>query len=617
MKFAMLGANTAHHAAVANDLDTLNRLPAKELEATTHFGFGLAHFAVYAENSNALQWVQHHYQRLLKAKDHNHATVVHHAAKNPTVFKYMLFHMPELVKELWVEDKNGNTPEEWGLSHPSPSRLIEQCLFEATLIFIKNQKDLQTLHFLTIFAEQWQTILFKANKALIQQLHLRFAALPNSLQDIFTNNTLRLAIFYCTPHETINKHSLSALISWACKEQIPKDRRRFFRVPEKKPSTLVTILLHFNQQLTSKPITEQQLDCLVLILNDVQRGIIPLQDLQDQCIVETLNHTHPVNRKKTSAQSQPHLPSTSFSSYLAEIKAKLTTTPLAQGIKTNMEKFIFPALECLLAPEQIIEKVKRQHQRSYRLNTALVLGISHCPVSDELWYQQLFERLITDFCTAAHSCTDNGHWVEFFKIMNMEGELQQRVAAVTQYASTLRNSKPFATRMDYYIRHELIPYFQLMETNAEEIPLETALEFINTRHQNESCLTDPNFASTGKITRSGIERYLVSIGHRPSLLLQTITETIEQLEQEALAWRPNFRPTSLWPNFSKRVEKEEIAALRALHLEVKRHHYTQQQAFDYLNEHFREISKDASVILQQFLLKLQSNIVEKKPFTMA
>ncbi len=162
------------------------------------------------------------------------------------------------------------------------------------------------------------------------------------------------------------------------------------------------------------------MDCLILILDDTQRDIpIAIKDDVDDAIVQALNNSLPVKLRRRQYGDRITLsppPHSTCWSRVAKIKEQLTSTILAQQVKDNMNRFVFPAIEYLIKEKEALsQQMMSQQASSYRLNKLITLGSVHYPTNSVADYQFFIDELVLNFCTAAEHCTYTSHLGLFFR----------------------------------------------------------------------------------------------------------------------------------------------------------------------------------------------------------
>lgn len=269
-------------------------------------------------------------------------------------------------------------------------------------------------------------------------------------------------------------------------------------------------------------------------------------------------------RSKEAITSSLDIHHEQFKEYLNELRQRVTSLPLNAENKECLDTTIFPGIEHLIEYEDdIIEHVTNHHGELYYLSKKLPLHTDHIKSGNPEEYRHTLRRLLINFFGAANIAYSKGRLNIFCEKICLGYCFEGRVDYTFNWVISLSNIKNFDATMEDFYQKEYIPYARVMLHQVSEgaTPI---VHFIMLRHQNAECLKDENYAPDGKITRTGLKKYLVNI---LSLDCEELTNTLASIIQlqRLLIREKIFLFTSRWLQY----KQIKIDALTELHSQIQ------------------------------------------------
>jgi len=513
------GYTIAYFAACSGHLEGLiwiNENNPALLTEKTNKGITIAHVAARLKTNEAITWIQKNYPDLLMETDEDGRTIVHFAAGSgrENIINYLLQEHPALLKKLWVRDENGDTPHEVQYHMATkPNQLRDNALLAATNRHIEGQPKPNDTELLLAFQDEWRDILLKRAGYNLQDLVNSVSRFPLELQrDITTLESMFALMAFSFEEKGITQDNLQALLRLTF-SVIPAHRPVFFR--DRRP-LLIQQLQLFIGKLGQEALTDKQIFCLQLIVQDYEQGLLGNSTLALDLLVKKLvtSPTLANLRPKVDINVGMDIRVETFPAYFQTLVERVSITPLNDDETTTMREIILPGIETIIRDEEaIVQHVTTHKAEIYYLNGNLPIHTDHAPTADANAYRQTLRHLLTNFFGAVEIAHSKARLKEFCEKISNGNCLEGRVRYAFEWAATLTEIVSFDDLMNRYIHQEYVPYTEVMfDMSVEDIPYDSTIcDFIIARHEGMPCLPNPIYAPTDEVTQSGVRKYLTEV----------------------------------------------------------------------------------------------------------
>ena len=208
-------------------------------------------------------------------------TIAHLAAigGNANLFERLLINAPILMKQLWVADRNGYTPQDLGAKKmkPDPISILKQLLNDVTVKMRDGQpltsKDVELVF---AFKAKWHELIAKKNEL----------GILNNIEAIdcsdLTRSKLLNLVMLAKPQATAGLFSPKAIKQTIC----------------------LARLEIFIARLNDEELNQDQIRCLKVIVDDYGRGLLGLPDPETSSVIAKIKGSKYLKSFKSNVQDK-------------------------------------------------------------------------------------------------------------------------------------------------------------------------------------------------------------------------------------------------------------------------------------------------------------------------
>lgn len=279
---------------------------------------------------------------------------------------------------------------------------------------------------------------------------------------------------------------------------------------------LLTNLRIFIDKSNVQTLNEQEVLCLLVLLNDYEKNISGAKNLINNLIVYQIRATVTIGQlvPKNEIPKELNINPSNFSMHLDQLTQQIATLPLDRNIKKTINTVIVPGIMSIIHDEdEIIRHVRNHYGRLYYLNEKLPLHTDHVNRKEPEEYRNVLHRLLINFFGAAHLAYNKGLLLNFCEKISLGYCFEGRVEDVFMWATSLPDLLSFDEIMEKYFSKEYLPYSRVITESSDEdiLQLDPAIDFIMNRHKNEKCISHTIYAPYGVVTQAGVKKYLTHI----------------------------------------------------------------------------------------------------------
>lgn len=512
---------------IENFLDWVKeKMPERFVESDKQ-GLNVAHGVAEIGCMPAFLWIEKNQPELMSAKStDNGSTILHHAAKvgNSEVFIHVLKNNPELAKQLWILNKDGDTPFMCAISGFNPNAIRENLLREATLRIADNRPEATDVRLLVAFQNEWLEFMLESamcDERLVDKVDYFPAELQAALKKSREMSTLKK---YTFPEGIITRKTLEQLVELAHKSLPSSSHVDFFKVSARKNIKLLTELQCLLRACTTDTLEAKHELCLQVLIKDaeyalereIRRSGSSLHIMIVVLIIKLLKATETVQRlqpmpEKTKEQEDDVL---DVQACFADFETKVKNHPLSAGTKETMQEVVLPGLKKLIfEQEQIIEAIRQKPNELYMLHEKLPLHTEHNTVDgvfDAAGYRETLKRLVVNIFAAVTQTYEKGVFGTFCDKLAIGYCFEGRVRDTLEWVVSYSGVKSFEDTIYDILYNQYIPYAEIILgfSETDVYSMRNVLCFILARHYNLPCQADPQYARDGKIVFDGLKKYL-------------------------------------------------------------------------------------------------------------
>ena len=514
------GHTIAHLAAESGKVEVLDWLKANchtLMREKDNDGRTIAHGAACSGRIQGLAWVKDNFADLLTEKDNQNRNIAHFAAYfgRVDIIDYLLQECPSLFKTLWVRDKNGNTPHAIAKKDMAakPNQLRDNELLAATNRQIERQPKPNDTVLLLAFQDEWREILLKQEGYNLQNLVNSALQFPRELQsDIITLIPILELMAFSFDEGLITRERLQELLRLTS-SAIPSRRSVFFI--DHRP-ILIQQLQTFSGKLGLEPLTDKQILCLQLIVQDYEQRLLDKGTSVTNILVKKLLTSATLGnlRPKAEITAGMDIRVENFPAYFKTFAERVAMLPLNNSEAKTMCEIVLPGIESIIRDEDaIVQHVTTHEAEIYFLNGNMPLHTDHAPTADADAYRQTLRHLLINLFGAIEIAHTKGRLSEFCGKISSGNCLEGRVRDAFTWVASLTEIVSFEDLMHRYIHQEYVPYTEVMfGVSAEGIASDHVIcDFIMARHKNMRCLVNSIYAPAGEVTQSGVSKYLAEV----------------------------------------------------------------------------------------------------------
>lgn len=513
---------------IENFLDWVKETMPECLVETNQQGLSFAHTAAQFSCMAVFLWIEKNQPELMLATNiDNGSTILHYAAKygQGEVFIHVLKNNPELAKQLWVLNKDGDTPHTLACGGFNPNAIRDDLLKDATIRVANNKPEATDVRLLVAFQNEWLEFILKTT--MYDELLDKVDCFPLELQAALKKLSELSAIKrYKFPENIITRNALSKLIDLANRCLPTSSRVDFFKVSARKNIQLLTELQCLLNSCTTEELDTNHELCLQVLIKDAENALehqirtsgSTLHIMMVMLIIKSLEATETVQRLQPRPEVTAEQKYDDVVACFDEFEKKVQNHPLSEGTKETMQEVFLPGLKKLIfEQEQIIEAISKKPNELYMLHEKLPLHTDHNTVDgafNAAEYRITLKRLVTEVFAAATMAYQKGGLGNFCDQLSSGYCFEGRVRDAFQWVVSCEDAtKKFEDRVSDILQKEYFPYAEkILGFSEDEIySVRNALRFIVPRHYNLRCMVDSKYAPEGKIVLTGLKEYLKEV----------------------------------------------------------------------------------------------------------
>jgi len=202
-----------------------------------------------------------------------------------------------------------------------------------------------------------------------------------------------------------------------------------------------------------------------------------------------------------------------FRDHYQTLKSTILSLSLDMDVKHIMKNTMLPGILHIIEHEDdIVEHVTTRYGVLYYLTKKLPLHTDHSMVQDPEEYRATLRRLLENIIGSFYLAERAGQLTEWCNRLSdgycFEGKVRNTFTWIANYTDIKSFNDLMAnSHKEYQVYEKIIGGRAISEIGN----LNTALQFIMQRYQDEPCMQDKTYAPRHRITRKGVKKYLKNV----------------------------------------------------------------------------------------------------------